>query len=330
MDAGSPLQPTLADVKDARDRIRGVAWRTPLVPYSRHGDGEIHLKLECLQRNGSFKIRGAWNKMSRLDKADTRRGFVTISAGNHGQAVAWSARRLGAPCTVWVPETAVERKVKAMEALGATVRRKPHGEIMDLMQGDRWRELEGTYVHPFGDHDVIAGQGTIGLEILEDLPQAGTVLVPVGGGGLVSGIATVIRELKPGMNVYGVQAAGAAPLPLSLKSGRVERVPEPKTIADGIAASTTFDYMLPLLQEHLSGCFTVTDDEMRRALRHLAHECHVVAEPAGAAALAAAWKHARGLEPPVVCLVSGGNVDPQLFSDITREGPLPAPHVRAR
>lgn len=304
------------DIRDAQMTIRGVAWRTPLVPAGRHEDGKVHLKLECLQRTGSFKLRGAWNRMSRCTPQERARGFVTLSAGNHGQAVAWSARRLGAPCTVWVPDTAVQRKVDAMRALGANVRTMPHDEIMAAMTGDRFARGPETFIHPFGDRHVIAGQGTIGLEILEDLPETGTVLVPVGGGGLAVGIAVAIKAKRPKARVYGVQAANAAPLQRSWSTHRAEQVPTPKTIADGIGASRVFDYMLPHLLQNLDGVFTVTEDELRAAIHHLASESHVVAEAAGAASLAAARQQAEKLPQPVVCIVSGGNIAPELLREI--------------
>ncbi|MBI2077625.1 MAG: threonine/serine dehydratase [Euryarchaeota archaeon] len=310
------LQVTLADVRAAAERIRGVAWRTPLVPAGRHEDGKTYLKLECLQRTGSFKVRGAWNRMGGATEADRRRGFVTVSAGNHGQAVAWSAKRVGSPCTVWVPDTAVERKVNAIRALGATVKTMPHDQIMESMTGDRWSKDPQVYVHPFGDRLVMAGQGTIGLEIMEDLPDVKSVIVPVGGGGLSVGIATAIKAVRPGVKVYGVQAANAAPLARSWETGKPEKVPTPKTIADGIGASIVFDYMFPLLRRALDGVLTVTEDELRAAVGELASEAHVVAEPAGASSLAAARQQAEKLARPVACVVSGGNIAPTLLSEI--------------
>lgn len=310
------LAVTLADIRAAQKRIRGVAWRTPLVPADRHADGQLYVKLECLQRNGSFKIRGAWNRMSGATKEEQRRGFVTVSAGNHGQAVAWSARRLGSPCTVWVPDTVVARKVEAIRALGATIRTMPHDRIMDSMVTDTFRDDPQVYVHPFGDPRIIAGQGTIGLEILEDLPEVRSVLVPVGGGGLAIGTATALKARKRNVRVYGVQAANAAPLALSWKSGRPERTPTPHTIADGIGASVVFDYMFPHLRRLLDGVLTVSEDEMRAAIRHLAHECHAVAEAAGASSLAAANQRGDRLEPPVACVVSGGNLNPELLAEV--------------
>lgn len=306
---------SLKDVEDAARQIEGIAWRTPLLPAGRDEDARLLLKMEALQRLGSFKIRGAWNRMSRTTPEERRRGFVTVSAGNHGQAVAWCARKLGAPCTVWVPETAVQRKVDSMQAMGAEVKRLPHQAIMDAMNTTEFpTDPLKTYIHPFGHPQVMAGAGTVGLEILEDLPEVATVLVPVGGGGLSSGIATAIKAAKPGARVYGVQAEGADPLPRSFASGKAEDSGKPQTFADGMAATRVFDYMWPVLRERLDGAMRVSEAELQRAVVHLAKECHVVAEGAGAAGLAAAWKHHGELEGPVVAVVSGGNLDPALLA----------------
>ena len=311
----SDLKPTLREIEEASERIEGIAWRTPLLPASRHDTGTL-LKLECLQRNGSFKIRGAWNRMSRTKAEERDRGFVTVSAGNHGQAVAWCARHLGSKCTVWVPDDAVEKKVKAMEAMGAMVQRMPEVEIMNSMTDDRWQKARETYIHPFGDRYVIAGQGTVGLEIIQDFPQVKTVIVPVGGGGLISGIGTAIKSTKPDVKIYGVQAELAAPIIRSFKSGRPERIESGKTFADGVAADRVFSYMWPIMQEVMDGALAVSEEEMRAAIRHLANEVHVVAEGAGSAALAAAWKYSSQLDKPVACIVSGGNIDNAVLSNI--------------
>jgi threonine dehydratase len=296
--------------------VHGVAWKTPLVPASRYDDGKLYLKLECLQRTGSFKIRGAWNKMSRMTEQERSRGFVAVSSGNHGQAVAWCAKKLGAPCTVYLPIDASERKVKSIESMGAKIVRRPHNEIMESLVDDRMTKLGMTFVHPFGDSYIVAGQGTIGLEILEDLPDVRTVIAPVGGGGLISGIALAIRAKKPDVRVYGVQAEGAAPLPKSLRTGHAEDVGEPRTIADGIPATMVYEYMLPLFKENLAGAFTVSDEEMKAATRDIMKECHAVAEPAGASSLAAAIKHREELSEPIVCVTSGGNAPSQLLAEL--------------
>ncbi len=311
----SNLKPTLEEIEEASRRIGGIAWRTPLLPAGRHESG-IFLKLECLQRNGSFKTRGAWNRMSRTTAEERNRGFVTVSAGNHGQAVAWCARHLDSKCTVWVPDDAVEKKVMAMEALGATIKRMPEVEIMNSMTDDRWEKTEQTYIHPFGDRYVMAGQGTIGLEIIQDFPEVKTVIVPIGGGGLISGIGTALKAKKPEVKVYGVQAELAAPVLASFKNGKPEQINAGKTFADGIATDRVFSYMWPILQEVTDGALVVSEDDMRRAIKHLTNEVHVVAEGAGSAALAAAWRYSTQLEKPIVCIVSGGNIDNTVFSNI--------------
>jgi threonine dehydratase len=306
----------LAKIEEARERIRGAVAKTPIVPASRFQDDGIYLKLECLQPTGSFKVRGAWNRVSASTDEERSRGFVTVSAGNHGQALAWAAKKIGANCTVYVPEDAVERKVESIESMGATTIRRRHQEIMESMSDDRMTKLGMTFVHPFADPMVVAGQGTIGLEILEDKPEVKTMVVPVGGGGLVNGIAQAIKAKRPEVEFYGVQAEGAAPLPLSLRSGVSEDSGTPKTIADGIGATRVYDYMLPLFKKNLKGAFTVSDEELKATMGRLAKESHVIVEPAGAAALAGALKHRRELEAPIVCVVSGGNVDPKLLLEV--------------
>ena len=314
----SDLKPTLAEIEEAEDRIKGIAWRTPLVPAGRH-ETKLFLKLECLQRNGSFKTRGAWNRMSRTTPEERSRGFVTVSAGNHGQAVAWCAKQLESKCTVWVPEDAVEKKVQAMQAMGAVIKRMPHEEIMDSMTDDRWEKDPQTYIHPFGDRYIIAGQGTISLEILQDIPDVRTVIVPVGGGGLISGIAAAIKAKKPTVRVYGVQAEAAAPIAASFKTGKPERIQAGRTFADGMAASLVFDYMWPLLKELVDEALVVSDDELRNAIRYLVNEVHIVTEGAGAAALAAAWRYREKIQDPTVCVLSGGNIDNSLLAEILTE-----------
>lgn len=304
------------DVETASKAVADVAWRTPLLPASRHEE-EIYLKLEALQRTGSFKIRGAWNNMRQADASARDAGFVTVSAGNHGQAVAWSAGKLEAPCTVWVPEDAVEGKVEAMRALGASIERLPHEEIMETMVTRGFPKAdEETYVHPFGDPRTVAGQGTVGLEILEDRPDVGTVLVPVGGGGLASGIGTAIQAKAPDADVYGVQVEGSAPLVESFRSGEAEVTGPPETVADGVATDRVFEYMWPLLSDRLDGALAVPEDLVLDAMGHLASECHVVAEGAGAVALAAAREHRDDLASPIVAVVSGGNVDRELLERV--------------
>ncbi|MHB8586177.1 MAG: threonine ammonia-lyase [Thermoplasmatota archaeon] len=308
------LSLTLKDVEEAERAIRGIAWSTPLLPVSRDDDG-IQLKLECLQRLGSFKIRGIWNRARAATPAQRPRGFVTLSAGNAGQAVAWSAQRLQAPCLVYVPTGAVARKVSSMRAMGAEVREMPHEAMMEgLLNPDLPSEPDRFYVHPFGQPEVVAGQGTIGLEVVRALPEVGTILTAVGGGGLVGGIALAAKTLRPKVKVFGVQAEGAAPLPLAFETGQPTTLGPPKTFADGMAATRVFPYMWPFLQRYLDGAVRVSETELENAVAHLARECHVVVEGAGAAALAAAWKLRGTVPEPIVAIVSGGNIDPALLS----------------
>ncbi len=317
MDGGEELLAVgLKEIEAAAEAIEGAAWPTPLVPVSRNDEGLL-VKLEALQRTGSFKLRGAWNRMQATSGAEREAGFVTVSAGNHGQAVAWAAQRLGAPCTVWVPEGAVQAKIDKMEALGATIERLPHEEIMDAMQTRSFPHAgEATYIHPFGDPLVIAGQGTVGLEIARALDRLGTVLVPVGGGGLSSGVATAIKALHPSAQVFGIQSSTSPALEASFAAGKATTTGPPDTFADGMATDRVFEYMWPLLGERLDGSLTVGDDEIASAIRHLASETHAVAEGAGAASVAAAWRYRDSLAEPIVAVVSGGNIQPELFARI--------------
>jgi len=305
---------TLPDIEAALDPVREVAIRTPLSSFPDQGPGEVFLKLENLQRLGAFKIRGAWNRMSRMTDGERHRGVTTISSGNHGLAVAWSAKRLGLPCTVYVPEGAAGPKLEAIRAQGAELREMTRGDLVRAHTEERWKSWPQTFVHPFAHPHVIAGQGTIGLEIAEDLPDVRTVLVPVGGGGLSSGIAIALKARIPEAKVFGVQAEGAAALPRVFETRRPYRVEDPSTIADGIRIGIILPEMADLLLRNLEGCLVVSDEDIRRAMRRLALEGKIVAEPAGAAAFAAWSRYRETLEPPVAAVVSGGNVDPTLLA----------------
>jgi threonine dehydratase len=307
---------TLRDVESALPVIREVAWSTPTVRFP-GADDPVWLKLENLQRLGAFKIRGVWNRIAQLTTADRERGVSTISSGNHGLAVAWAAHRLGLPCTVRVPEGAVGRKVEAIRAQGADVTPIARPELVDAHENETWRSWPTAFIHPFAHPATIAGQGTIGLEIVHDVPEVRTVLVPVGGGGLVTGIATAVKGLVPQAHVYGVQAEGASPLPVALRTHQSHRIDRPKTIADGIGIGIILPSMAEILGRVLDGALVVTDTEIRSAMRRLALESKIVAEPAGAAAFAAWIRYLDSLTPPVVALVSGGNVDPGLLAEVT-------------
>lgn len=312
------LRVTVRDVEAALDVVREVAWRTPTCPFPGDFRDELFLKLENLQRLGAFKIRGAWNRMSRISLDERRHGVATISSGNHGLAVAWSATRLGLPCVVHVPEGAAGPKVEAIRAQGAELGEMTRDALVRAHTEELWRTWPQTFVHPFAHPHVIAGQGTAGWELAEDVPEVRTVLVPVGGGGLSSGIAVAVKSRVPRAQVYGVQAEGAASLPEVFRTRKPSRVEHPQTIADGIRIGIILPAMADLLLRHLDGCFVVSDEEIRGAMRRLALEAKVVAEPAGAAAFAAWNRYRAQLEPPVVAVVSGGNGDAGLLAETLR------------
>jgi len=306
---------TIGDIEEAVPVVQKVARRTPTVPLEGPG-GEVWLKLENLQRLGVFKIRGAWNRISRLTREERRRGVTTLSSGNHGRAVAWSARRLGLRCVIRVPEGAASQKLAAIRAEGAEVIPIPRSELIKVHEKETWRAWPETYLPPFAHPLMIAGNGTAGLDIAEDVPNAKTVLVPVGGGGLAAGIAIAVKARHPGAKVFGVQPEGAASLPTALNTGRGFHVERPETIADGIGVGLMLPAMAELLKCHLDGCLLVSDGEIRAAMRRLALEAKVVAEPAGAAAFAAWSRHRDAIEGPAVAVVSGGNVDPGLLREV--------------
>ena len=306
---------TIQDIEQALPVVQKVARRTPTIPLE-GPEGEVWLKLENLQRLGVFKIRGAWNRISRLTQEERRRGVTTLSSGNHGRAVAWSARRLGLRCVIRVPEGAAPQKLAAIRAEDAEVVPIPRSELVRVHEEETWRAWPETYLPPFAHPLMIAGNGTAGLEIAEDAPKAKTVLVPVGGGGLAAGIAIAVKARLPGTKVFGVQPEGAASLPTALKTGRGFHLEKPETIADGIGVGLMLQSIVDLLKQHIDGCLLVSDAEIRTAMRRLALEAKVIAEPAGAASVAAAVRHRESLEPPVVAVVSGGNVDPALLRTV--------------
>jgi threonine dehydratase len=313
-----PIEVRPKDIERALDSVREVAVRTPLQPLRGDREAGVFVKLESLQRLGAFKIRGAWNRMSQLSDGDRHRGVATISSGNHGLAVSWSAKRLGLPCVVHVPQGAAGQKVEAIRAQGAEVRELGREDLMRSHVDELWKTWPQTFIHPFAHAQIIAGQGTVGWEIAEDLPEVRTVLVPVGGGGLSSGIAIAVKSRVPKVKVFGVQAEGAATLPTVIETRGPFRLEAPTTIADGIRIGIILPGMADLLLRHLDGCLVVSDEDIRKGMRRLALDAKVVAEPAGAAAFAAWSRYHDQLEPPVVAVVSGGNVDPGLLAEVVR------------
>lgn len=303
---------TLDQIEAARDRIRGTVLRTPLVRLFVDGP-EIWLKLECLQPIGSFKLRGATNAMVRL-AADSperlARGVYTASAGNMAQGVAWGARALGIPCTVVVPETAPATKLSAIERLGARIEKRPFDAWWRVIAEHGDPDMDATFIHPFADTDVMAGNGTIALEILEDLPNARAVLVPYGGGGLACGIAAGIRAAWPisRPQVFACEVDSASPFDAALRAGRPTLTSYTPSFVDGIGSKQVADEMWPLAFSLLDGSLVVSVKEVADAVKLLVERARVVAEGAGAAAVGAALQGRAG-DGPIVCVVSGGNID---------------------
>ena len=315
---------SIDDIEDARKRLKGVAVTTPLDRSRALSDrtgGEVFIKCENLQRTGSFKIRGAYNRISRLDEHERRAGVVAASAGNHGQGVALAASLSGIPATVYMPESAALPKIEATKRYGAEVVLTGKDIGAALSECAECAEREGkVLVHPFNHPHIIAGQGTIGCEIVDQLPDVGTVVVPVGGGGLISGIASAVKALRPGTQMIGVQATGAAAFPPSLDKGAPVTLEHLSTIADGIAANTPGDLTLMHVQALVDDVVCVSDDAIAEALVFAAERMKLVLEPAGAAGVAATLANPRLLEPPVLVLLSGGNIDPLLLLRVIRFG----------
>jgi threonine dehydratase len=308
-------RPTLADIEEARGRISGVARETPVYSsetLGRRSGRPVWLKAENLQRTGSFKVRGAVNRISRLTPAEREAGVVAASAGNHAQAVAWAAREAGIAATIFVPEDAPMAKVDATRNYGADVVLAGSG-YDEAQQASLERvEAGATLVHAFEDEAVIAGQGTLGLELCDQLDELEVVLVPVGGGGLASGIAIAVKERRPQVRVVGVQAASCAPLAGDGAPGF--------TIADGIAVKHPGELTSGILDQRLDGLVTVTDDEIAHAIVLLLERTKLVVEGAGAASVAALLAGKIDGRGPAVAVLSGGNIDPSLLIEVARYG----------
>ena len=310
----------LADIEGAAERLKGLAVRTPLVRMNMDtGPIEIHLKLENLQPIGAFKIRGAGNAMALAGEEALRAGVWTASAGNMAQGVAWNAARMGIPCSVLVPDHAPEAKLDALDRLGATIVKVPFQEWWQIIVTHEREGQRGVFVHPVSDHAVMAGNGTIGLELVEDLPDLDAVVVPYGGGGLSSGIASALRHLKPDVPVYGAEVETSAALHAAFAAGEPTDIEYIPSFVDGIGSSRVLDEMWPMVEELLAGSLVSSLDEVETAIRDLALRNHVVAEGAGAAGVAAAIKGGAG-EGKVVCIVSGGNINAAKLAEILSVG----------
>jgi threonine dehydratase len=317
---------TLEDITAARARIRGTVLRTPLVRLYVDAPAEIWIKLECLQPIGSFKLRGATNAMKRIAEESPERlatGVYTASAGNMAQGVAWGARSLGIPCTVVVPETAPATKLAAIERLGARVDKRPFDAWWRVISEHGDPALPGTFIHPFADADVMAGNATIALEIMEDLPNAMEILVPYGGGGLACGIAAGARAAwrTASPRVFACEVESASPLDAALRAGEPTPASYTPSFVDGIGSKRVADEMWPLARTLLDGSIVVPVKAVADVIRLLVERARVVAEGAGAAAVAAALRRPK-TEGPIVCIVSGGNIDVAKLASILR-GELP-------
>jgi threonine dehydratase len=317
MTAPDQEPPTLADLRAAQTRVAGKIHRTPLSSAQTLGalldpPVELYLKEEQRQKTGSFKVRGVLNRLATLEERQRRRGLITVSAGNHAQAVSWAARAAGVPATVVMRQGAAASKVAASRGYGAAVDLTSPDNTQAFERAHALeRERELTFIHPFDDPMIVAGQGTVGMEILEDLPDPDLVIVPVGGGGLISGIALAIKEQRPATRVIGVEPVGAQTVTLALAAGAPVNPGAPQTIADGLAAPFTGALNLAVIQQAVDEVVLVTDDDLRAAMKLLLERAKLLAEPAGAAGLAAllAGKIGGTAGRKVVVVVSGGNVD---------------------
>ena len=310
------MQPTLEQIREARQVIAGSAIRTPLVRLNvLDAPAEIYLKLENLQPIGSFKIRGAANAIGHTPPEQLKRGVWTASAGNMAQGVAWRARELGIPCAVVVPEHAPEAKLAAIKRLGGEIIKVPFDAWWQVILTHRYEGLDGLFVHPVSNTHVMAGNGTIGIEILEDLPDVDALIIPYGGGGLSSGIATAIRALKRDTKVYACEVETAAPLAASLAAGAPQEVNYTPSFVDGIGSKSVLPEMWPLVSRLLDGSLVVSLSEVAAALKLLAERNRVIAEGAGACPVAAGLSGKAG-GGKIVCVVSGGNIDLSKLCDI--------------
>jgi len=310
---------SLSQVEEARRNIAGVALRTPLVPLHAEAAAACYLKLENLQPIGSFKIRGAANVMARMPADRLERGVLTASAGNMAQGVAFCARRRGVPATIIAPDTAPATKIRAVERLGGRVIQVPFAEWWRTFETRSFPGVDATFIHAFDDLDVMAGNGTIGLELLEDLPDVEAVVIPWGGGGLSCGIAAVLRALAPRVRIYAVEIETAAPLSASLAAGEPRTVEYRPSFVDGIGSKMVFANMFEHARKLLDGALVVTLAEAAEAVRLVAERNRVIIEGASGCAVAAAMAGRAG-EGKVVALASGGNIDPERFAQITAGG----------
>lgn len=308
---------TLDEVRAARERIAGTIVRTPLIRLELGPDyPDIRLKLENLQPINAYKLRGAANAVAMLPDAERQRGVWTISAGNAGQGVAYAARKAGVPCTVVYIETAPASKIERMRALGARLVPVSYDRAWQALEDRAYPGVDGTFIHPFDDHDFIVGHATMGLEILEDAPDTTAVIGSIGGGGLIAGVGSAVKALKPDISVWGAEPETAAPAALSFAKGSPQAFKDWKaSFVDGAGGQSVFPRMWQRMTPVVDGYIVVTLEETRHAMRLMAEKARVIAEGAGALPLAAALtgKAGRG---PIVAIVSGGNIDLKKFAEL--------------
>jgi len=314
----------LAEVRQACTRIAGIVVRTPLVPLSLGSDfPDIRLKLETLQPISAYKLRGAANAVALLSASERARGVWTISAGNAGQGVAYAARNAGVPCTVVAIETAPTAKLERMKALGAKLILVSYDAAWKALEERAYPGAEGTFVHPFDDQQFITGHATMGLEIFEDAPDVSAVIAAIGGGGLITGVGSVLKALKPGIQVWGAEPETAAPAARSFAAGAPQQFAEWKaSFVDGAGGKSVFPRMWQRMRPVVDGSIVVSLEQTKQAMRLMAEKIRVIAEGAGALPLAAALTGKAG-QGPIVAIVSGGNIDLKLFSELVAGAATP-------
>jgi len=313
-----PVRPIeISEIRAARERIADIIVRTPLIRLELGPEfPDLHLKLENLQPINAYKLRGAANAVAMLPEPDRKRGVWTISAGNAGQGVAYAARAAGVPCTVVAVETAPKSKLERMKALGAKLIPVPYDIAWKALDDRLFSGTDGTFIHPFDDDNFIAGHGTMGLEILEDAPDVAAVIASIGGGGLITGVASAIKALKPEVKIFGVEPETAAPATLSFEKGSPQVFPNwEASFVDGAGGQSMFPRMWERMTPVVDGCLVVTLEETKNAMRLLAEKARIISEGAGALPLAAALSGKAG-KGPIVAIVSGGNIDLDKFCDL--------------
>ena len=308
---------TLEEIKAARPRVARICVRTPLVRLELgKGYPDIRLKLENLQPINAYKLRGAANAVALLSDAERKKGVWTVSAGNAGQGVAYAAREAGIPCTVVAIETAPASKLERMRALGAKLILVSYSDAWRIVGEREHPDIDGTFIHSFDDNNFIAGHGTMGIEILEDCPEATTVICGIGGGGLITGVGSAVKAMKPSIKVYGAEPETACPMAVSLNAGSPQSFPEWKaSFVDGAGGQSVFPRMWDRMKPIIDDSIVVTLEQVKKALRIMAEKTRVISEGAGGLPLAAALSAKLG-DGPIVCVVSGGNIDLSKFCEI--------------